>query len=111
MHLSERKRNILGRIAQSPRIAKYFTQDQLHQAIRPDVIERLLLQMAEYGLLYEENGVYHITQLGRNALDKKQETTTMRQMDWKSTTYRSGQGDTPIYQRPGSDHSHIKSVG
>ena len=26
-------------------------------------------------------------------------------------TYRYGMGDTPVYQRPGSDHSHIKSRG
>ncbi len=25
--------------------------------------------------------------------------------------YRYGMGDTPVYQRPGSDHSHIKSRG
>lgn len=26
-------------------------------------------------------------------------------------TYSYGMGDTPVYQRPGSDHSHIKSRG
>lgn len=25
--------------------------------------------------------------------------------------YRTGMGDTPVYIRPGSDHSHIKSLG
>ncbi len=25
--------------------------------------------------------------------------------------YKYGMGDTPVYQRPGSDHSHIKSRG
>ncbi len=113
MKLSERKRQILSTIAQAPRTARHFTQGQLHQITSPDVIDRWLLQMAEYGLLYEDNGVYHITAMGRHALDQKPTTATMRQMDWKNTTYdpKKHQDIGTSFQRPGSDHSHIKSYG
>lgn len=30
---------------------------------------------------------------------------------WKRPDYRTGDGDIPSFQRPGSDHSHLKSFG
>ena len=30
---------------------------------------------------------------------------------WKRETYKVGDGDTVFFQRPGSDHSHLKSYG
>lgn len=36
---------------------------------------------------------------------------SMKPGKWPNGHYQYGDGDTPIYQRPGSDHSHIKSLG
>lgn len=30
---------------------------------------------------------------------------------WERPDYRTGDGDIPSFQRPGSDHSHLKSFG
>lgn len=111
MKLTERKHQILTTIAKSPRRAVHFTHGNLERITSPVIVEKWLKEMTEAGYLYEDSGVYGITQKGRQALDIKSDTATGRHTTWKDTTYRSGQGESAgnLYQRPGSDHSHILS--
>lgn len=112
MILNERKLKLLSAIASSPRTAHHFTHGNLNQITSPNIIEKWLSDMAEAGYMYEDNGVFHITVLGRSMLDTKDGKATVREMDWKKTTYARGDGEFgSTYQRPGSDHSHLKSYG
>jgi len=112
MKLSERKRQVLTTIASSPRNAKHFTHGNLERITSPVIVEKWLAEMAESGYLYEQNGIYHITVLGRSAIDTNDAKATVRELDWKRTTYVRGDGEFGSqYQRPGSDHSNLKSYG
>lgn len=110
MKLSQRKLEILSTIASSPRHAKHFTHGNLERITSPVIMEKWLSKMAEDGYLYEENNVYSITQKGRQALDVTCESEK-KPITWKKSVYVTGDGETSIYQRPGSDHSHIPSFG
>jgi predicted transcriptional regulator len=110
MKLNDRRKQILSTIASSPRNAKHFTHGNLERITSPVIVEKWLAEMAEAGYLYEQNGVYSITQKGRQAIDVTGETEA-RPVTWKGSVYVTGQGETGFYQRPGSDHSHIPSFG
>lgn len=113
MKLNERRRQILTTIAQSPRTAHHFTHGNLERITSPVIVEKWLKEMTEAGYLYEDSGVYGITQMGRQALDSKAGKATMREVQWKQSRYVLGDGESAgnLYQRPGSDHSHILSFG
>jgi hypothetical protein len=112
MKVTERHKKLLAAIASSPRTAHHFTHGNLNQITSPNIIEKWLREMAEAGYVYEDKGVYHITVLGRSMLDTKDGKATVRELDWKKTRYAVGDGESSVfYQRPGSDHSHLKSYG
>ena len=112
MKLTERHKKLLAAIASSPRTAHHFTHGNLSHITSPNIIEKWLREMAEAGYVYEDKGVFHITVLGRSMLDTKEGKATVRELDWKRTTYHTGDSDFGSqYQRPGSDHSHLKSYG
>lgn len=111
--LSERKRQLLNTIAQSPRRANHFTQGRLDQITAPEAVQKWLDDLHGSGYLTEDAGVYTITHSGRKALDIKPGAATMRELQWRDTTYDASkhQDIGTQYQRPGSDHSHLQSFG
>lgn len=111
--LSERKRQLLTTIAQAPRRATHFTQGRLDQITAPASVQKWLNELCGAGLLTEDAGVYTITHSGRKALDVKPGAATMRELNWRDTTYDPSrhQDIGTQYQRAGSDHSHIESFG
>lgn len=111
MKLNERLRTMLTAIAQNPRKANYFTHGDRKNPLHPEVLNGWLNQLCEAGYIFEENESYHITMMGRQALDVR-ETAGVRQYVVGRGTYRTGDGEhQPPFYRPGSDHSHIKSKG
>jgi len=111
MKLNERLRRMLTSIAQSPRREQYFTHGDYNAPLHPEVLNGWLTQLVEAGYCFEAEGAYHITVMGRQALDQKN-TAGVRQYVIGRGTYRTGDGDPqPTFYRPGSDHSHIKSFG
>lgn len=111
MKLNERLRTMLTAIAQSPRKAHYFTHGDRRTPLHPDVLTGWLTQLSEAGYCFEAEGAFHITVMGRQALDQNN-TAGIRQYVMGRGTYRTGDGDPqPTFYRPGSDHSHIKSKG
>ena len=112
MKLNEAKRKMLTVIAQSPRRLSYFTNGKdTCVTLREDSITKRLTELVEAGFLYAADNCWHITALGRQKLDQK-DTATPRAIVFKNGTYRTGMCD-PFHalQRPGSDHSQIKSRG
>ena len=107
MKLNERLRRMLISIAQSPRREQYFTHGDYNAPLHPEVLKGWLSQLVEAGYCFEAEGAYHITVMGRQALDQKN-TAGIRQYVIGKGTYK---GETDQYYRPGSDHSHIKSRG
>lgn len=114
MKLTENRRRILKTIEQAPREARHFTHGIIG-VTHPDTVRAYLDEMEENGLVYQADRQYHITALGQGALkdSKPAEKATMRQNDWRASTYRIGDGDNigAMVQREGSDHKHILSVG
>ena len=112
MRLNETKRKMLIAIAQSPRRITYFTNGHYSGvSLSEEAVTNRLTELVEAGLLYEAESCWHITVLGRQKLDQK-DTATPRSIVTKGGTYRTGMCD-PFHaiQRPGSDHSHLKSRG
>ena len=112
MKLNETKRKMLIAIAQSPRRITYFTNGHYSGvSLSEEAVTNRLTELVDAGLLYEAESCWHITMLGRQKLDQK-DTATPRAIVTKGGTYRTGMAD-PFHaiQRPGSDHSHIKSYG
>lgn len=109
MKLTESRKKLLSAIASSPRSAKHFTHGK-GPTLSPVVIEQYLQEMADNGLLIENAGQYSITTLGRQKLDSNVVVAAPRVVIGRGT-YVVGDGE-PIHQyyRPGSDHSHIKSL-
>lgn len=107
MKLSERHRQILSSIAQSPRRANHFTHGDYNAPLHPGVLQGWLSKLVEAGYCFEAEGAYHITVKGRQALDSDN-MAGLRQYVIGKGTYK---GETDQYYRPGSDHSHIKSKG
>lgn len=112
MKLNERRRQILTTIASSPRSAQHFTHGNLERITSPVIMEKWLSEMADAGYLFETNGVYSITQKGCHALNSKCSVET-RPITWNKSVYVTGDGDMAgtQYQREGSDHAHIQSIG
>ena len=111
MKLNERLRRMLTSIAQAPRRPMHFTSGAYNSPLHPDVLSNWLTQLVEAGYCFEAKGAYHITVMGRQALDQNN-TAGIRQYVIGRGTYRTGDGDPqPTFYRPGSDHSHIKSHG
>ncbi len=110
MKLTEKRRWMLSQIASSPRLPTQFTHG-MAQIMKPDIVLMYLAEMHEAGYIFENSaGQYEITHLGRRKLDEKKEHV-VEIPTWRMRgTYRTGDGDTPIFQRPGSVHSHIKSL-
>lgn len=107
MKLNERLRRMLTSIAQSPRRATHFTHGDYNAPMHPEVLNGWLAQLVEAGYCFEAEGAFHITVMGRQALDQGN-TAGVRQYVIGKGTYT---GETDQYYRPGSDHSHIKSKG
>ena len=107
MKLNERLRRMLTSIAQAPRRPMHFTSGAYNSPLHPDVLSNWLTQLVEAGYCFEAEGAYHITVMGRQALDQNN-TAGIRQYVIGKGTYK---GETDQYYRPGSDHSHIKSRG
>lgn len=112
MKLNETKRKMLIAIAQSPRRISYFTNGHYSGvSLSEEAVTNRLTELVEAGFLYEAESCWHITIIGRQKLDQK-DTATPRAIVTNGGTYRTGMCD-PFHaiQRPGSDHSHIKSWG
>ena len=112
MKLNETKRKMLILIAQQPRTITYFTNGRYSGvSLSEESVSTRLSELVEAGFLYAADNCWHITALGRKKLDQK-DTATPRAIVFKNGTYRTGMCD-PFHtiQRPGSDHSHLKSRG
>ena len=111
MKLNERLRRMLSVIAQAPRKEHYFTHGEFNAPIHPEILKGWLNQLVEAGYCFEAESAYHITVMGRQALDQKN-TAGMRQYVTGKGRYKTGDGEhQPPFYRPGSDHSHLKSFG
>ncbi len=112
MKLTERDFKILSSIASSPRTARHFTHGNIDQIKNPNLVQKWLDKLHDAGYIYLQDDVYYITVLGRNALDNKTGKATTKEIAWWASTYTRGDGEAGgMYQRPGSDHSHLKSFG
>jgi len=101
---------MLIQIAQAPRKEKFFTHADAGLQLHPNVITKRLVQLRDKGFIYEAEGAFHITVNGRKALDQHDVATQRSASPTKR--YKTGMGDPGgNYQRPGSDHSHLKSKG
>lgn len=108
--MNEDLTHMLVAIAQSPRTINHFTHGKLAIALHGSTVEMRLARLIDDGYVYEVNGVYSITFIGREKLDKRY-VAAIRAMPDKSI-YHIGDGEFgERYYRPGSDHSHIKSKG
>ena len=112
MKLTTKKREMLSSIASSPRLPSQFTHG-MAQIMKPDIVLMYLAEMHEAGYIFENSaGQYEITHLGRRKLEEKEKESITEIPTWRMRgTYRTGDGDTPIFQRPGSDHAHLKRLG
>ena len=110
MKLNERQKLILTACAQSARQPHHFTHGNLHRITSPFIIEGWLKKMAEHGLLVEQDGAYSITTLGRQKLDSDV-PAAQRAVNWRGDKLDIKRDVGETYMRPGSDHSHIESVG
>ena len=106
MKITHAQKNLLTIIAQAPRRADYFTHGK-------DVgsMPARLATLVEAGLLFEAEGAFHITKLGRSKLDLGNVAAT-KEAKRSYESYKVGMCD-PFNQpqRPNSDHSHLRSVG
>jgi hypothetical protein len=110
MKLTPTKRNMLTRVASSPRRATFFNKASGFSLSQERVTE-LLAELVESCLLYEAESAFHITKLGRSHLDLGNVAAT-KVATRKYIPYEVGMCD-PFNQpqRPNSDHSHLRSVG
>lgn len=100
--------SMLSQIAQSPRKSQYFTH---YRDGASKTAKSRLKRLEELGFVFEKNGQYSITNEGRKSLDSI-EFARPKLATNQYTVYKPGDGDIWFgYQRPGSDHSHIKSRG
>jgi hypothetical protein len=112
MKITAAQKNLLISIAQAPRRSEYFTHGKnVATPLNPNHVDMRLSAMVEAGLLFEAEGAFHITKLGRSHLDQGN-VAGMRTATLKYTPYKMGMCD-PFNQpqRPGSDHSALKSKG
>jgi Cu/Zn superoxide dismutase len=113
MKLTPAQKNLLTIIAQAPRRADYFTngKDVESTTTRNNSTKARLAAMVEAGLLYEAESAFHITKLGRSKLDLGNVAST-KEAKRSYEPYKVGMGDSFHQpQRPGSNHSALKSKG
>ena len=110
MKLQDRQRMILAACAQSARMPQHFTHGNLHRITSPVIIEGWLNKMTEAGYLVDDNGSYSITTLGRQKLESDT-PAGQRLVPLKDTLLNLKRDVGETYMRPGSDHSHLKSLG
>jgi len=104
--MNEYQRRILSSIAQNPR-RLHDIPDAAKRQIHPDVIAKYIEEMKERGYIFEDNGAFHITVLGRQFMDVKTDVATPRTMAGLGI-YKPAQQ----HYRPGSqDFLKCKSKG
>jgi len=110
MKLTPTKRKMLLSINECSRRPVFFSSASGFSLSQERVTE-LLAEMVESNLLFESEGSLHITLLGRHALDIKG-VAKNRIATLEYEPYKVGMCDQYQQpQRPGSDHSGIKSKG
>jgi hypothetical protein len=110
MKITPAQKKLLTIIAQAPRRADYFTHGKDVSVSIGNMPARLAI-LVEAGLLFEAEGAFHITKLGRSHLDQDGIAAT-KEAKKAYEPYKVGMCD-PFNQpqRPNSDHSHLRSVG
>jgi hypothetical protein len=110
MKITPAQKKLLTIIAQAPRRGDYFTHGKDIGTSIGNMPARLAT-LVEAGLLFEAEGAFHITKLGRSHLDLGNVAAT-KEAKRSYESYKVGMCD-PFNQpqRPNSDHSHLRSVG
>ena len=100
MKLSELRTKMMTTIAQQPREAIYFSHGD-RKPLNPFTVKLSLDHLVELGLLFESNGVFSITTLGRQRLDVKPGAES--RSDVNRGIYVRGDGEqVKQYIRPGA---------
>lgn len=114
MKISREEKVLLGLIASTPRTLHYFIhENNTHPSTFLDALitKQSLDRMVVNGYLTEDNHRYVITIKGRQLLDAPG-VATVKRIDWRHGTYRTGDGDIITAKRVGSmDYKKHSSVG